>query len=164
MRKEPDRTPADGGKQPLVVEGGQVSDLLARLMTKPLVSLGFVFIFASFQMLRFGTVHDYLFLAIGACLSGTAIFGHGFIPVLDRGRRSWLLTFLALSGFIPYGFGCYLVFYRGFWGLQGLFARFAVGGLLACALFVFLGYQVVNGMYLLTELVDKASKKEIIFK
>jgi hypothetical protein len=27
-----------------------------------------------------------------------------------------------------------------------------------------LGYQVVNGMYLLTELVEKASKKEIILK
>jgi hypothetical protein len=105
-------------------------------MTKPFVSLGFVFIFAMFQFVRFGNLHDYLFLAVGSCLSGTAIFGHGFIPVLDRGRKSWLLSFLVLSGSIPYGFGCYLVFYRGFWGLRGLLARFTVGGLLVCALFI----------------------------
>lgn len=163
-QEETPTTSADGGRSPLVVEGPQVTNLLAGLMTKPFVSLGCVFLFALFQIMRFGNVHDYLFLAIGSCLSGAAIFGHGFIPLLDRGQKSWLLTFVSLSGFIPYGFGCYLVFYRGFWGLRQLFVGFTIAGLLACILFVVSGYRLVNGMYLLTELVEKASKKEIILK
>jgi hypothetical protein len=162
-REEPVGT-VTGGGEPILLKGGKVSELLAQLLTKPFLSLGIVLIFALFQALRFGNVHDYLFLAVGSCLSGAAIFGHGFIPMLDRGRKSWLLTFLALTGFVPYAFGCYLVFYRGFWGLRELFVRFTIAGLLACILFVVLGYQVVNGMYLLNELVEKASKKEIILK
>lgn len=157
-------TAADRETKPLAIEGPQVTDLLAGLMTKPFVSLGVIFMFALVQILRFGDLHDYLFLLVGSCLSGAAIFGHGFIPLLDQGRKSWRLTFLALAGFIPYAFGCYLVFYRGFWGLKNLFARFTVGGLLVCVLFIVLGYQVVNGMYLLTELVHKTAKKEVVLK
>jgi hypothetical protein len=157
-------TSTDCEKQPLIVEGGQVSELLAWLMTKPFVALAFVFVFALIQFLRFGNVHDYLLLAVGSLLSGAAIFGYGFIPLLNRETKSSRLTLLALAGFIPYAFGCYLVFYKGFWGLKNLFTKFTVGGLLACALFVVLGYWVVNGMYLLTELVDKAAKREVILK
>jgi hypothetical protein len=112
MRDEPE-TSTDCGKQPLVVEGSQVSELLARLMTKPFVALAFVFVFALIQLLRLGNTRDYSFLAVGSFLSGAAIFGDGFIPLLDRGTKSWRLTFLALAGFIPYAFGCYFWFSTG---------------------------------------------------
>lgn len=107
---------------------------------------------------------NYVFLAVGSCLSGAAIFGHGFIPMLDRGKKSWTLTFLSLAGFIPYVFGSYLVVYRGFWALRSLFTAFSFKGLLVPLVFVVLGYQVVNEIYLLTEFVEKAGRKEIVFK
>jgi hypothetical protein len=146
---------------PIVVESVQVSSLLTGPMTKPLVSLTLVFLFSFIQLVTLGKANDYLFLVTGSCLSGAAIFGSGLITKLDRRQKSWLPAFLAFSDFVPYGFGCYLIFYRGFWRL---FTRFTVQALLASVLFAVLGYQIVNGMYLLSELGDKARKKEIILK
>ena len=146
---------------PIVAESVQVSGLLTGPMTKPFVSLTLVFLFSLFQFVMLGNANDYLFLVTGSCLSGAAIFGSGLIIKMNPGQKSWLPTFLAFSGFVPYGFGCYLIFYRGFWRL---FTRFTVQALLAGVLFAVLGYQIVNGMYLLSELGDKARKKELVLK
>jgi hypothetical protein len=142
----------------------QVNNLISRMATPPCLLLGFVFLFAMGRIIKFGNVHDYLILAVGSCLSGMIIFAYGLLVFGDREKKSWPRALLAFSGFIPYVFGCYLVFYKGFWQSKGLFASFSARGLVARLVFVILGYQVVNGFYRVTEFVDKVAKKEIILQ
>jgi len=151
-------------EEPIVLQVVERNMLVARLLMKPIVSLAFIFIFGLVQIARFGNVKDYLFLITGSCLAAVLIGGYSFIPLLDRGKKSWGLTFLALAGSIPYLFGCYLVFYRGFWKLKDLLARFSILHLLSCVVFVVLGYWVVSGLYLVTEYVKSVGEKEIILK
>jgi hypothetical protein len=170
--KEPLKVAVDGPtREPTILAGSQVTDLLAELFAMPILSLVPIFFFALIQIVRFGNADDYVILVVGSCLSGAAICGYGFIPLyatykgkLDRGKKSWPLTFLALAGFIPYAFGCYLIFYKGLWGLKDLFAKFSIARLFARVMFAILGYWLVYSFYLVTEFVESAAKKEIILK
>lgn len=146
------------------MKGHQVTDLFTELLTKPFLPLGLIFLFALVQTSRFGLGRDNLILTVGSCLSGMIIFAHSLMAFADKGKKSWPLTFLALAGFVPFAFGCYLVFYKGFWGLRDLFVRFSVGRLVARLMFIVLGYQVVNGFYRVTEFVEKVARKEVIIK
>jgi CheY-like chemotaxis protein len=142
----------------------QVNNLIARMATTPCLLLGFLFLFAIGRIIKFGNVHDYLILAVGSCLSGMIIFAYGLLVLGDREKKSWPRALLAFSGPIPYVFGCYLVFYKGFWESKGLFTGFSARSLVARLAFVILGYQVVNGFYRVTEFVEKVAKKEIILE
>ena len=148
----------------IVFEGREVTEVFTELLTKPFLSLGVIFLFALIQTVRFGIARDNLILAAGSCLSGVLIFGYGLLVFGNHEKRSWRLTFLTLAGFIPFAFGCYLVFYKGFWGFRDVFAGFSVGRLLARMMFIVLGYQVVNGFYLVTEFVKKVTTKEVVLK
>lgn len=134
-------------------EWPSVRDSLARSIVKPFGPLVLVLGFAITQLIRFGNVHDYFFLTMASCVSGAAMFGYGLIPVLDRGKKSWLLSFVALAAFVPYLFGCYLVFYRGLWRIKELFTHFSIDGLAARIIFVLLGWYMLYTFWLLTELV-----------
>ena len=147
-----------------MLKGGEVSEFVARLTTKALLALAAVFVFAAISLLRHGLVGDYLFLLVGSIFSAAAIVAYAFSAFAPKGRKSWLLAGIAFSGFIPYLFGSYLVFYRGFWRLKDLFATFSMLTIFKAACFVLIGYMVVSGIYKITEFVRMVDKGKIIIE
>lgn len=123
-----------------VLRGGEISDFIARITTKTFIALSMVFIFAAVQLIRHGTTSDYILLLVGSILSAVAIVAYALQVFVEKNRRSVLLMIITLSGFIPYIFGAYLVFYRGFWRMKCLFAEFSIIILLEAVLFVLIGY------------------------
>src|SRR5467141_1131507 len=62
---------------------------------------------------------------------------------------------------ISFGFGCYLVFYKGFWGLSELSRGFSIDVLLRTPLFLVLGYTVVSGLYRLVAFEEAVEEGRI---
>ena len=128
------------------------------LMTKTFIPLFLVFIFAVVQMIRIGFfASDNRLLLIGSVLTIVSAFGYimaGYIYGAS-GRKSIIAMLLATGGLIPWAFGSYLVFYRGFWSLLELgngFNFIVVGKSL---FFVLVGYFIVSNFYKITE-ADKS--------
>ena len=65
------------------------------------------------------------------------------------------------AGGLPYLFGSYLVFYMGFWSLRGLFSDFSLMTILEAVVFIVLGYNIVSGIYRVTEFVRAVSDGDI---
>lgn len=128
---------------------------------KVLVALGPVFIYAIIQLIRLGNIGDYLFLLVGSFVSFAAMMGY-IVTTLNYGlkkRKSYLVMFLTFCGYIPYLFGCYLVFIRGFWFLITTFHNFSIFALIEALIFIILGYFVVKGFYRITQIGTLVSKE-----
>jgi hypothetical protein len=143
-----------------VLKGSDISQLLAQLLTPSLCALLAIVIFSLCRLLFRGSISDYAILLAGALLSGLSIISYGFLAVVGE-RSSWSVSFIAFSGLIPYGFGSYLCFYRGFWKLCLLWRHFSFIGLLSGITFVVIGYMVVNGIYLMSEFVKQTDSGRI---
>ena len=132
--------------------------LFVMLMTKVLVPLFFIFIFSVVQVIRIGFFeNDYALLLLGSLLSTISVFAYTMTGYIygAAGRRSYLAMLLTSSGFIPWAFGIYLTFYRGFWSLIELQNGFEFLVIIKSVTFIFLGYFVVSNFYKITE-TDKA--------
>ncbi len=147
----------------LTLKGTEVSRFIARMTTKAYFALVAVFIFASVKLILHGNVADYLWLLIGSVLSAAAIFAYSLLAIASK-RKSFLLSGVAFAGFIPFLFGCYLVFYRGFWRLSNLFAEFSVWTIVAAVCFVLVGYAVVSGIHKVSEFVGLVDEGKIVLK
>lgn len=147
-----------------VLKGGQVSDFMAHISSKAFFALAAVFLLAVVQLIRHGFVGDYVFLLVGSILSTGGIVGYGCLALVSKGRRSALLVLVALGGWIPYLFGCYLVFYRGFWSLKELASGFSLLVPFKAACFVLVGYAVVSGIDKVSEFVRRVDKGELIIE
>lgn len=79
-------------------------------------------------------------------------------------NRSLLGMLVGLGAFIPYGLGCYLIFYEGVWGLVQLFGGFSVTALVWALVSCVLGFAVVNGTYRLTDLSRAVDEHRIIVR
>lgn len=132
--------------------------LWSTLVSKCWLVLAVVFAFAVVQLIRFGNRHDYLFIVLGSPLCAAAIMGFGMLPELDRGQKSWSLFLVSQSGWLPYFFGCYLIFYRGFWRMRTLLTHFSFEYLAARLLFVVLGWYMLKWFWLLTEYVKRVER------
>ncbi len=152
------------GADKLVVKGGEVSDFIAHLTTRPLLALFAVFIFATVQLIKHGARGDYLLLLVGSILSAAAMMAYAFLMFAHKDRRSPLLMIVAFGGLIPYLLGSYLVFYRGLWRLKDLSAGFSIVLLLKAACFVSVGYTIVSGIYKVSEFVRKVRDGEILIE
>ena len=86
--------------------------------------------------------------------------------VIDAGkkRRGLVPMLVAFGGYLPYLFGCYLVFYEGLWRLRTLVSEFSVVTVLLSFLFVVGGYMVVNGTYLASEFGRKVDNGLIVIQ
>lgn len=147
-------------EQKLILSGGELSDYFARLTVKSLFVLLVVLVLATVQMLRYGLDTRYLVLVGGAIFSLSAMFGLMILIMLDKGnkRRGIVPMAIALSGFIPYLFGCYLFLFEGFYRFKALFYQFTWMTIIVAILYIISGWTVVNGIYLLSKfarLVDE---------
>ena len=68
------------------------------------------------------------------------------------GKKSIFAVIMTFAGFAPYIFGCYLVFYQGFWGLKELSTGFSVWLVVKAIASLFIGHRVVAQTYEITEL------------
>ena len=100
-------------------------------------------------------------LTVGAFASGAALFLYVlFAPkITARRERTWWAVPTAVAGMIPYLFGCFLLFYEGFWRLKLLFTDgFSFLVIFKAAVFVIAGFAVVNSTYLVSEFVKQIGK------
>lgn len=128
----------------------QLKRAFETLAGKAITPLIFVLIYSIVQLIRFGNKSDYLLLLIGCILSVMAVVGFGYTIV--NKTRSFIHMLLALSGFIPYLFGIYLVFVSGFWSLKELTNGFSIIVILKAIVFIFFGYRLVSKFYQITEI------------
>lgn len=136
--------------------------MFSRLMGKMSISSFVVFVFALVQIIRVGIfANDYLLLLLGSLLSVVTMLGYTIAGYIygATGRKSYLATLLAFGGFVPWLFGSYLVFYRGFWMLTDLLNGFDIILIAKSIIFIFLGYFIVSNFYKITELDKKFAKQ-----
>jgi hypothetical protein len=131
-----------------------------RLMTDAAtkIMLGFlvVFITAIVQGSRYGFgKRDYLFLAFGSVVSFISAFAYGLVGVMRAyGHPKQLWMYPAIwSGWLPYAFIVYLVFYRGLWALVQLFSAFSVSSLLGALAFTVIGFFTIRHLQTITDIV-----------
>jgi hypothetical protein len=102
-------------------------------------------------------------LIVGSVISGITLWKFMMRVSWEANQRqierSWSAALTAYGAFVPYVFGCYLVFYRGFWGLTDLSNGFSILVLLRTAFFVILGFAVVNGTYMISEAAKMVTEK-----
>lgn len=135
------------------------------LMTKTIIPLFLVLIFAIVQTIRIGfSASDNSILLIGSLLSVVSVFGYTMAGYVygASGRKSYIAMLLALSGFVPWAFGSYLVFYRGVWSLRELQNGFDLMIIVLSVFFILVGYFIVSNFYKITEadksFIDMAKK------
>jgi uncharacterized membrane protein YozB (DUF420 family) len=133
------------------------------MLTQLAIPLLAVLLYACMQLILVGEQNNhYVFMVVGSILS----FVGAFIYVIASythgatGKRSIFGMLSAFAGFIPYLFGCYLVFYQGFWGFTELSSGFSVWVVIKGMVAILLGYKIVNAIYQITEL-DKSVKPNL---
>ena len=89
---------------------------------------------------------------------------YAFTIFVGKDRRGFLLSIIAISGFIPYFFGFYLVFYRGFWELKDLLDGFSILILFKTTCFVVAGFTIVSGIYQVSEFVRKVVEGKLLIE
>ena len=147
-----------------VLQGGESSAYISRLITTALLALSAIVMFSLWLMLTNGATGENVLLLVGALLSGLVLFAYSALVFADTRRKSWLLASLAFSGFIPYLFGTYLVFYRGVWSLRPLLSSFSFAVLVEGLFFLITGYAIVLAIYHMTELSRAVKEGEILIK
>jgi len=93
---------------------------------------------------------------IAACFGVTAYR----MASMQVGERSLLLAMFALSGFITYSFGAYLMVYCGAYRLYSLVHGFEWLRLCAGIFWLVLGFQIVNALWLLSEVLERLRSGE----
>lgn len=155
-----------GIDSPVVLRGGEISDFLGRIITKPGVVLVVLFLATLLQIIRHGGSTRYWVLLVGSVLAGVFLLAFGLLIAIDAGRkrRGIAPMLAALGGFVPYLFGCYLVFYEGLWRLRTLVAQFSILTIILSLLFVVGGYLVVSGTYGVSEFGRRVDEGRIVIE
>jgi hypothetical protein len=155
-----------GVDSPLVLRGGETDDFLGRIITKPGVVLGVLFLTTLVQIVQHGANIRYWILLVGSVLAGISLVAFGLLIVIDAGRKRRGVgpMLVALGAFVPYLFGCYLVFYEGLWRLRTLVAEFSILTVVISLLFVVGGYLVVNGTYHMSEFGRQVDEGRIVIE
>ncbi len=154
--------------EPQVINFGNEFNLfLAGLMTKGFMAALLVGIVAAVLMFKDGVDMRTAILLGGAVLSPLALFGYGKLILRNAqiGRKRGIIPMLiALGGLIPYNFGCFLVFYEGFYGIVSIFNTFTFGALLSIVFYVIAGYSIIVAIYRVTEFGRAVDDGRIMIK
>lgn len=136
---------------PRVVTPVDLAGLIAQPQARMSNIAALFFLVGAVQGFRSGWADGAVPLMVGAVASvvGALVYGR---QLMVGGDNPFASMFAALSGLVPYGFGCYLVFYRGFWDSRVLFHEFSVARLLASLAFIYVGYRLVVWCAQLTDL------------
>jgi len=137
-----------------VYSTSEVQAILSELGGKIGFPCFMAFIYGLIRVIRFHLSEwQGLTILIGATLSLMGTIAHSIsIIKFKKDEKSWLGVFLSLSGFFPYLFGCFLVFYKGFWSFKYLLISFSFWKLISPAIWILLGYRIVSQFHLMTEL------------
>lgn len=122
-----------------------------------------VLVYSVIELIVQGGQHNhYLFMIVGSFMSVLGAFAYVFASATygTTGKKSFLAMLCAFAGFLPYLFGCYLVFYQGFWGFRELSVGFSVWLIIKAIAAIILGFIIVNSTYQITEL-DKSVKSNL---
>jgi len=154
-----------GIDSPVVLRGGEISDFLGRIITKPGVVLVVLFLTTLLQIIRHGGSTRHWVLLVGSVLAGLFLLAFVLIAI-DAGRKGRGIgpMLAALGCFVPYLFGCYLVFYEGLWRLRTLVAQFSILTIIFSLLFMVGGYLVVNGTYRMSEFGRRVDEGRIVIE
>jgi positive regulator of sigma E activity len=131
-----------------------------RLMAVALARLFFglftVLVIAIVQGFHFGfRQRDYLFLALGAAVSFVCAFAYSCVGIAranGREKQAWMF-FAICSGWLPYLFLMYVIFYRGAWALVRLFSSFSWSALFAALVFIAVGLFAIRYLQTITDVV-----------
>ena len=141
---------------PQIIQFGRELDrFLAELSTKGFIAALIVAIVATVLMFQDGISMRTAILLGGALLSLLALFG--YVTLMNRKADTDSVKpgiapmLVALGGFVPYAFGCYLVLYEGLWGFVRLRDAFAFGSIIAATFYVIAGYLIVVAIYRVSE-------------
>jgi len=151
-------------EEKITITTSQIQRELSILGGRILIVLFPISIYSIVQLVRFGNQGDYLLLFVGSILSFIATMGY-IIAELKYGvkkQKSFIAMLLAFGGFIPYLFGCYLVFIDGFWSLKELVNGFSIFITIKAILFLLLGYVIVSKFYQITKLCQDVSKDGVV--
>ncbi len=147
----------------IIISQGESSDLIGKIITKGIIASIIIFISAVIRIIQTGFNNNLLLLIIGAFLSGISIFSYPLVVHMKE-RHNLLAWIIVTCGWIPYIFGCYLVFYKGFWGFTLLTSGFSTIIILKSLLFIVLGYTIVSSIYKATEFVKAVDENKIAIK
>jgi hypothetical protein len=90
------------------------------------------------------------------------IFVVSILKYSANGRKDFTAIFIKDTSYvltaIVWLFGCYLVFYQGFWGLKELSHGLVIWEIAKAVISVILGFVVVSQIFGLTEDADKLKK------
>jgi hypothetical protein len=156
------------GEARLVLRPGADTDMMvSKLITRGVVALLVLAVAAGVKMFRHGAQGHYMLLLVGALFTIVSLWAYPAYIASERGqvrRAWWRALFITVAGLIPYLFGCYLVFYEGFWRMRGLLDGFSASLLVVSLLFVVGGWQVVNSIYKATEFGRAVSEGRVKFE
>lgn len=129
----------------------EVTEMIGKFATSIGLSCFIGLIYGIVRLFRY-SVNDWegWILLIGAILSQTGTIFYG-VTILAEKKKSWWLMIFTFLGFLPYLFGCFLVFYKGFWSFKYLFNSFSFTRLIIPIIWIVLGYHITDQLYLLTE-------------
>lgn len=136
---------------PRVVTAQELAGLVGRPQTRMSNIAMLLFVVGAVQGFRWGWAEGAVPLMVGSVASVFASIVYGRQLVMG-GSNAFANMFAALAGLVPYVFGCYLVFYRGFWGSRVLFHEFSAARLLASLAFIYLGFRLLVWGAQLTQL------------
>jgi hypothetical protein len=139
---------------------------LAKLTGKAIASCFVIVVVSLLQLIHIGYADKYIFIMVGAIVSPVAMLMYlmQVVKHSGMGKRGFIPMLIAVSGFIPYLFGCYLVFYEGIWNLKSIFNGFSFTVILRSAYYVFFGYAVLMGIYKVSELGKAIDDENIIIE
>jgi hypothetical protein len=139
-----------------VIQFGRELDLfLAEISTMGFIASLSIAVVAAIIIYQDGISAHSEFLLGGSLLSPLAIFGYVWLIIRKAdsgGPKPGIGPMLvAVGGFVPYAFGCYLVFYEGLWGFVRLIDAFTFSSLFAKVFYLIAGYVIVHAIYRVSE-------------
>lgn len=141
----------------ITMNESEFQQLITRLLSMPIAMHFLLFLWAGIQAIRGGGT-SYLILLLADLISAVTLFAFAMLILLKAGvkaERSWVLWIISLGGYVPYFFGCYLVFYKGLWRLRTLLQGFSIMIILKAVVYLIIGYVIVDGIYKISALGNR---------
>ncbi len=151
----------------IILRGGQISDFVARLIFKAIFVTACILIYSTVQIFRVGLSNKYLILIFVSILSIVEMIAYIFVEFMmatGNRQKSWTKALILFGGFIPYLFGCYLVFYEGLYRLRLLASGFSFRILIISCMYVIAGFVIVKSIYNITEFGKRLDEGKIVIE
>ena len=152
--------------EPIVLEGGELSDVISRILVGGVLASLVVAAIGLVQGIRHGFNYDYTIFFAGGILAILALAAlplHSVAVAAGKSRNPSLAGMLvSFGGFLPYVFGLYLILYESLWRLSQLRDGFSVQVILASLLYGLLGIIVLKSVDRASSFARKVTSGEIV--